>query len=171
MAVLTVFQNWIPVFLLVLFGLFFLLFLWNAFLQFRLNKIKKQSAEFFTGKKAKNLEEFILEQAKNIKIMDKDIQELYNISNQINALALRGIHKTGMVRFNPFKEVGGDQSFAIAFLNGKNNGLVISSLYTREGTRIFSKSIVSGKSEKHPLTEEEEAAIKIALNSEPKKIN
>jgi hypothetical protein len=149
----------------------FLLLIWNVALQISLSKLKKKNAEIYAGNKAKNLEEVILQQAKSLKTLDKDIQELYNISNQINNLAFRGIHKTAMVRFNPFKEVGGDQSFAIALLNGKNNGLVLSSLYTREGTRIYAKSITTGSADKHPLTEEEELAIKNALASEPKKIN
>lgn len=146
------------------------LLIWNIMLQISLSKLKKKNEQIFAGNKAANLEEVILQQAKSLKILDKDIQELYNISNQINGLALRGLHKTGMIRFNPFKEVGGDQSFAIALLNGKDNGIVISSLYTREGTRIYSKSITNGKSEKYPLTEEEEKAIKIALTNEPKKV-
>lgn len=115
------------------------------------------------------MEELLLDQAKNFKLLDKDIQELFNISNQINSLALRGLHKVGIVRFNPFKDVGGDQSFSIALLNGKNNGLVISSLFTREGARVYSKSIENGKSEKHPLSQEEEKAIKMALQPEIKK--
>ena len=149
----------------------FLLLIWNVALQISLSKLKKKNAEIYAGNKAKNLEEVILQQAKSLKTLDKDIQELYNISNQINNLASRGIHKAAMVRFNPFKEVGGDQSFAIALLNGKNNGLVISSLYTREGTRIYAKSITAGSSDKHPLTEEEEQAIKNALANEPRNIN
>lgn len=145
--------------------------IWNILLQISVAKIKKKNAALFSGNKVKNMEEILLSQAKNLKTLDKDIQELYGISNQVNNLSFRGLHKTGIVRFNPFKEVGGDQSFAIALLNGKNSGIVISSLYTREGTRIYAKTIAAGKSEKYPLTEEEEQAIKIAMIQEPKKIN
>ncbi|MFA6973653.1 MAG: DUF4446 family protein [Parcubacteria group bacterium] len=151
--------------------LLIILLIWNVALQMSISKLRKNNEAIFAGNKAKNLEEVLLQQTKNLKTLDKDIQELYNISNQINTLAFRGLHKTAMLRFNPFKEVGGDQSFAVAMLNGKNNGLVLSSLYTREGTRIYAKSITAGKSEKYPLTEEEEKAIKLALESEPKKIN
>jgi len=158
--------------LILAFGLLFLIFLfWNIFIQISLRRLKEKNKTLFSGNNAKNLEGIIMEQAKSIKTLDKDIQELYGISNQVNTLAFKSLHKTGMVRFNPFKEVGGDQSFSIALLNGKNNGIVISSLYTREGTRIYSKAITAGKSEKYPLTEEEERAIKIALASETKKIN
>lgn len=145
--------------------------IWNIILQVRTGRLKKKLNEIFAGNKAKDLEEVILHQAKNMKVLDKDIQELYNISNHINNLALRSIHKVGIIRFNPFKDVGGNQSFAIALLNGKDCGIVISSLYTREGTRIYSKDVKNGVSDKYPLTDEEEQAIKMAQKSELKKIN
>jgi len=149
------------------FLLVFLIFLiWNIILQIQIGRLKKRSQEFFAGKKVSNLEDLLLEQSKNLKLLDKDIQELYNISNQINALAFRGYHKLGIVRFNPFKDVGGDQSFSIALMNGKNDGMTISSLFTREGARVYTKTIVAGESEKHPLTEEEKEAIKIAMSQE-----
>lgn len=164
---LTQIQTIIPY---IVFFLLLAVIFWNTLLHTKINRLLKKNSELFEGNSAKNLEEVILEQARAIKSMDKEIHELFDISNKIHALAFKGLHKTGVVRFNPFSDVGGDQSFSIALLNGKNSGLVISSLYTREGTRVFTKSIVDGKSEKHPLTEEEEKAIKIALSSGTKKI-
>lgn len=154
-----------PVFLFFFAGLFTVLF-WNSLLQVQLGKFKKRNKELFSGTKIENIEELILKHAKDLKTLDRDIQELYTISNQVNALAWRGYHKIAMVRFNPFKDVGGDQSFALAILNGKNNGVTISSLYAHEGARVYCKSIIAGKSEKHPLTEEEEKAIRLAMQPE-----
>jgi len=142
-----------------------ILLFWNIALQIQISRLKKRSREFFAGGKVDNLEDLILSQAKSLKLLDKDIQELYTISNQINALAFRGFHKLGVVRFNPFRDVGGDQSFSVALLNGRNDGLTISSLFTREGSRVYTKTILAGVSEKHPLTEEEKEAIKLAINS------
>jgi hypothetical protein len=144
-------------------GLFLIFLIWIIALQVQLSKIKRKNREFFSESSIKNIEELILGQTKNLKLLDKDIQELYNISNQINNLASRGFHKFGLVRFNPFKDVGGDQSFSLALLNGKNNGIVVSSLFTREGARVYSKSIIEGHSEKHPLTQEEKEAIGQAM--------
>ena len=164
-------ENNSGIIILAFLALILLLLIWNTFLQMGFNHLKKNNEEFFAGTKAKNLEQVILGQAKNLKTLDKEIQELFEISNQINALALRSIHRVGIIRFNPFKDVGGNQSFAIALLNGKDNGIVISSLYTREGTRVYSKDVKDGVSEKFPLTEEEIKAIKIAKKKEIKKIN
>lgn len=155
----------------ILAGIAFLQLFWLLVLQISLRRLKKKTGDFNLGETGLKIEESLDRNAKLIKALDKDVQELYNISNQINALSLRGLHKVAMIRFNPFKDLGGDQSFSIALLNGKNNGIVISSLHTREGTRVYSKAIASGKSEKHPLTEEEEQAIKNAMAQESKKIN
>jgi hypothetical protein len=169
------FQQFLQINQVILFSLalFFLVLLlaWNLILSVKVKRINRKTTEFYAGNKVSNLEELLLNQAKSIQVLDKDIAELYNISNQINSLASRGFHKIGVIRFNPFKDVGGDQSFSIAILNGKNNGITLSSLYTREGTRIYAKSITVGKSEKYPLTEEEKEAISEAIKPEIKKNN
>jgi hypothetical protein len=134
----------------------------SLFLLIRLARINKQNKILFSGKDAKSLESVILTHAQELKDMDKEIQELFEVSNKINKLALHSLHKIGVIRFNPFKDIGGDQSFAIALLDGKNSGLVISSLHTREGTRVYTKPVTKGESKKYPLTEEEKQAIKIA---------
>lgn len=142
--------------------------IWIRLISRRHKETHELIKELFKGKKHPDLEELLISHEKNIKILDRDIQELYNISNQINDLALSGIHKFSSIRFNPFKDLGGDQSFSIALLNGKNDGMVITSLYTREGTRVYSKSISNGESEKHPLTEEERQAVKSAASQAKK---
>lgn len=64
------------------------------------------------------------------------------------------VQKVGFLRFNPFHDTGGDNSFVAAFLDQKNNGILISSLYTREGVRIYAKKIEGGMSGHH-LSQEE----------------
>ena len=74
--------------------------------------------------------------------------------------SVRGI---GTVRFNPFKGTGdgGNQSFATALLDENENGVVLSTLYTRERVGIYAKPLKSGKSE-YELTGEEREAVKQA---------
>lgn len=136
----------------------------------KIRKTKKNMEILFSGKQAKDLESILLAQTKEICQLDKEIQELFEISNEIHSLAQKSLHKTGVIRFNPFKDIGGDQSFALALLDGKNSGVVISSLHTREGTRIYSKPITKGESEKYTLTEEEKQAIRTAISSRAKKL-
>ncbi len=111
--------------------------------------------KIFKGKKEpKNLKE-ILSQFKDL---EKNFE---NFSKELKELKKKNIlnfQKLGIVRFNPFKEVGGDQSFSIALLDGNDSGVVITSLYTREGNRVFSKPIKEGRSE-YLLSEEEKEAL------------
>ncbi len=139
-----------------------LLLIWNIFLQIGVSRMRKNQQQLFSGKSGMDLEKIILDHGKNIRELDRDIQDLYGISNRIHNLASRSMHKVGVVRFNPFKDLGGDQSFAIALLDGDNSGLVISGLHTREGNRVYAKPVEKGKAVKHPLTEEEQEAIKKA---------
>lgn len=128
----------------------------------RVSSLNKKSKILFSGKDAKSLEKIIMYQSNELKEMDKEIQELFDISNKVHSLAAKSIHKVGIIRYNPFKDIGGDQSFAIALLDGKNSGVVISSLHTKEGTRVYAKPVISAESKKYPLAEEEKQAIKIA---------
>ena len=73
------------------------------------------------------------------------------------------LQKVGMVRFNPFGEIGGDQSFCIAVLNNNNDGFVITSHYGREANRVYAKPVSQGKSQ-YQLSTEERRAIDEAIN-------
>jgi hypothetical protein len=116
----------------------------------------------FQGNTAKSLENVMLKQSDDMVTMDKEIQELFEISNRIHRLAQKSIHKVGVIRFNPFKEVGSNQSFAIALLDSKSSGAIISSIHTREGSRVYAKPIENGESKLYSLTEEEKQAIFLA---------
>lgn len=133
-------------------------------------KTQKNLEVLFAGKEVENLQSLLTNHSQELVTLDKEIQELFEISNKIHALAQRSIHKVGIIRFNPFKDIGGDQSFALALLDGKDSGVVVSSLHTREGTRIYSKPITKGESEKYTLTDEERSAIKSAVTIKPTKI-
>lgn len=140
----------------------FVVFLW---LQNR--NMKRKMAVFFSGKEAKDLEKILLDQLHETEELDHEIQELFEISNRLRELGLKSIHKMSVLRFNPFKEVGGNQSFSVALLDGKNSGVILSSLHTREGTRVYAKPVVSGKPDGFPFTEEEKEAIVQAISGKP----
>ena len=70
------------------------------------------------------------------------------------------IQKVGLVRFNPFKELGGDHSFSLAILDGKDSGVVITSLHTRDRTRVYMKDIRLGKSDSELSADEKRALAK-----------
>lgn len=63
-------------------------------------------------------------------------------------------------RFNPFSDTGGDQSFLLAILDGNKDGIVITSLHSRENTRFYVKSVKGGVGLEHPLSSDEQKIIK-----------
>jgi len=110
--------------------------------------------------------------AKDVKGILKEFGELKekfeSVSKELQEMKKQNkmsIQKVGIIRYNPFSNTGSDLSFSIALLNGKNNGIVITSLYSREGNRVYGKAVESGKSE-YSLSKEEEKAIKKAISNE-----
>ncbi|PJA83918.1 MAG: hypothetical protein CO146_00165 [Candidatus Nealsonbacteria bacterium CG_4_9_14_3_um_filter_37_29] len=117
----------------------------------------------FFQKKKKEPENFqeVLAQFKDLeKNLGKLSEELENLKKESKF----NFQKFGIVRFNPFSEVGGDQSFSIALLDGSDNGVVVTSLYTREGNRVYGKPIKAGISEYLLSAEEKEAIEKAKIN-------
>lgn len=139
---------------MIIFGLLFLAIIVLAFFVFRANsKIEK----LLQGKDSKSLEDtfnYILEEVKRMN-QNQDITE--RTLKNFNARIKRSISGFKTIRFNPFPESGGNQSFAIALLNEEGDGVVISSLYTREKTSVFAKPIKNRQSEFELTTEEKKA--------------
>ena len=114
---------------------------------------------------------FFKKQKKEPKDLKEILKEFKILEDSFNKLSLEfenlkkeqrfSVQKIGVVRFNPFSEVGGDQSFSIALLDGNDDGLVITSFYTREGNRVYGKPIKNGKSQ-YAFSKEEIKAIEMA---------
>lgn len=104
--------------------------------------------------------------------LEEDRLALEKIKKTIERISLEEelhIQKVGLVRFNPFSDTGGDQSFVLALLDKNNNGVVISSLHARSSTRWYAKNILNGKGMNIELSKEEDKAIKEADNINLKK--
>ena len=82
-------------------------------------------------------------------------------TEQGQALA-RCLSNVGMVRFNAFDDVGGEQSFAVVLLDSERNGVALSSVYGRQDSRVYAKAICKGQGER-PLSTEEQQALAKAL--------
>lgn len=137
------------------------------FLVIKNHHLNQKLSVFFSGKEARDLEKVLTEQLGEVRELDREIHELFEISNRLRELGMKSVHKTSVLRFNPFKEVGSNQSFCVALLDGKNSGLVISSLHTREGTRVYAKPVIAGQPGNFPLTEEEKSTIAQAIQGKP----
>ncbi|EKE13415.1 MAG: hypothetical protein ACD_13C00021G0017 [uncultured bacterium] len=89
----------------------------------------------------------------------KNIKELVKKIDIIDDNDRRHIQKVGLVRFNPFSELGGDHSFCLAILDDRDTGVVITGLHTRDRTRVYMKDIKNGKSSLELSAEEKKAVV------------
>jgi hypothetical protein len=91
-----------------------------------------------------------------------ELDELSARAAVVEGQSRRALQRVGLVRFNPFEETGGNQSFAFALLDARGDGFVVSSLHARTGTRVYAKALSGGQSES-PLSTEETRAVEQAL--------
>ena len=96
--------------------------------------------------------------------VDRLARELAATAGRVDAAEAQGqrsIQRIGVVRFNPFEDTGSNQSFVLAMLDARGDGFVLSSLHSRQATRMFLKSVTAGRSET-AVSDEEAAAIRLA---------
>jgi len=120
----------------------------------------------------KTLTAFLEQITKELEINTKNIARISEQCDKIEKDGQLHIQKIGLLRFNPFKDTGGDQSFILALVDAKDTGVIISGLYSRSGTRWYAKKVVDGKGVEYELSDEEKKALSIAqkVESKPQKI-
>ena len=139
----------------VLTGIFILIFgIWVIITEKRLKR-------FFLGKKAKDLEDTIVMLEQNISNLNKAKENIEKNITTINTKLRKSIRGLETIRFNPFPDQGSNQSFAIGILNEEGDGVVLSSLYSRERMSVFAKPIKNGTSS-YELSAEEKEVLKKA---------
>ena len=92
----------------------------------------------------------------------RELDELSARSAVLEATGRRAIQRVGLVRFNPFEDTGGNQSFALALIDATGSGFVLSSLHSRTGTRVYAKAVADGRSD-GALSQEEAEALRLAM--------
>ena len=106
--------------------------------------------------------------------LEAHIDKVYAMAREVDELEVRtavleragefAFQRLGLVRYNPFEDTGGNQSFALALMDRHGDGFIVSSLHTRAATRVYGKAIAQGKAE-GALSAEEAEALRIALAS------
>jgi Protein of unknown function (DUF4446) len=148
---------------LVLGALVVVLLLWVAWLQRSDALLRRRLRRLIGEGEGVGLDELLDRQFRRLDTVAERVEALNRLHHELEGLAQRSIQKVGVVRFNPFADTGGDQSFAVALLDAQGNGVVLSSLHGRADTRIFAKPVQAGRS-KHALSDEEQDAIRKALS-------
>jgi hypothetical protein len=114
------------------------------------------------GAEGRSLEAVLDAHLDKVFAVARELDELSARSAVLEANGRRSVQRVGLVRFNPFEETGGNQSFALAMTDANGDGFVISSLHARAGTRLYAKSIAAGRSDA-ALSAEEAEALRMAL--------
>ena len=130
----------------------------------RTSRLDRRIASLTRGGDGTSLESTLQGSLDKVGTLTRQVDELAGRSLAMERTQRRAIQRVGLVRFNPFEDTGGNQSFALALLDQQGDGLVVSSLHARAGTRVYGKAIASGKSEA-ALSDEEAEALRLALAS------
>lgn len=117
----------------------------------------KQRIDMLTGGVEGDLEAVLGQHLETVHEVGQDLDELTARTAVLESAGRHHYARQGLVRFSPFEDTGGNQSFALALLDESDDGLIISSLHSRTGTRIYAKVVTNGKPDATTSPEETQA--------------
>lgn len=150
------------IFMLVLFIILFVLYV-NVTMKY--NRLKSSYASFMRGKDGKTLEESMQDKFAEVDTILKITKQNRQDIKELNKKVEGDYQKLGIIKYDAFNEMGGKLSFALAMLDGNNNGWIINAMHSREGCYTYIKEIVKGESYVE-LAEEEAEALDRAIFKE-----
>jgi hypothetical protein len=110
------------------------------------------------GSDGRNLESILDDHLEKVFTMSRQLDDVVGRTVILEGAQQKSFQRVGLVRFNPFEDTGGNQSFSLALLDAGGDGWVLSSLHARTGTRVYAKAIRGGRADAE-LSVEESAAI------------
>jgi hypothetical protein len=137
-------------------------FIWLVVLTFLVLKQKSFLKELFPKDNSRDIRNRFKEVLEAISKFEKENQILDNRLTDFKKESLGNLQNLAVLKYNPYNDTGGEQSFSLALLNGRLNGIVLTSLHSRSGTRTYLKDIKSGISELE-LSKEEAQVLKDAM--------
>ena len=119
---------------------------------------------FMRGKDAESMEEIILNLSDEIKELKSQDRANKDVMRTLSKNVKGSYQKFGMVKYNAFKGMGGNLSFALCMLDSENTGFILNTMHGREGSYTYIKEIIKGEAYA-TLGEEEKEALEKAMNS------
>lgn len=123
----------------------------------RMKRLYRRYDMFMRGKDAESLEDIIYDQVEEIKRLRAEDRANKDAIRTINKSVKSAYQKFGVVRYNAFKGMGGNLSFAYAMLDSNNTGFILNTVHSREGCYLYVKTVVKGETEVLLGNEEKEA--------------
>ena len=110
-----------------------------------------------------NISDILKKYILQVNELNKKDDEIINYCNKLNSELIKCIKKVGLIKYNLYNTNKNNLSFALALLDNENNGIIINSVYGIDNSNVYCKQIIKGES-KNKLSEEENEALKIAIN-------
>ncbi len=136
-----------------------------AWLAVRLRTVEQRYQALTQGTDGGSLQEVLEAHVREVRETSECVREVDALARSLERSGRRHMQRVGFLRFNPFRDAGGDQSFALALADGEGNGFVVSSLHSRDVTRVYGKPLI-GWDSVYALTDEEKQAIEKARAQE-----
>ena len=127
----------------------------------RIGLLDRRLRRLTQGESGRSIEGVLEAHLEKVQRISGDVDALMARATVLEADSRRAFSRIGLVRFNPFEDTGGNQSFALALLDSREDGVVVSGLHTRGATRVYAKAIAAGKPEA-ALSDEEQQAVEQA---------
>lgn len=140
-------------------------FIWILVILAKCNKLNKRISKFTTGADAANLEEIMTKRFSEIRQIVKNEKQQNKDIDVINNKFLTTFCKIGLVKYDAFREMSGKLSFSLALLTENHDGIIITSMHSREGCFTYCKE-VSNEESYYILSEEERLALNVAMGTE-----
>lgn len=109
------------------------------------------------GEGGRSLEAVLEAHLRRVGEVDETVRVIAGRTAALEAQGRKAIQRVGLVRFNPFEDTGSNQSFALALLDEDGDGVIVSSLHTRQATRVYVRPVAGGSAGKALSDEEAEA--------------
>jgi hypothetical protein len=130
--------------------------------EMRLRRLTNSFRRLMTGRGGTDLESSLSDFVARMDHVERSTQAMESRVGIVETRLPHVVQHVGVVRFNPFADKGGDQSFAMAILDDQANGAVISTIHSRVEVRVYAKPVIGGQST-YTLTAEEKDAIARAM--------
>lgn len=130
---------------------------------------RSKFAQLLNANSSQNVEELLLDHMKERQEMRNHISQLDDRVISLERKLQRSKRHLGLVRYDAFPDIGGNQSFTLAVYDDNGDGAIVSSIVGRADNKVYGKNLINGKSD-HNLTDEDQQAILEAVKVGPKVI-
>lgn len=128
----------------------------------RTRRLEKRYRALLGSAEGRDAEVLLLDYIARTNSLSAQLEQTQSELTDLRNVCQQHVQKVGILRYNAFDDVGGEQSFSLALLDANATGVVISGLCGREETRVYAKPVKAGRST-HNLSDEEITAIARAI--------